>query len=82
MKPHLLLLALTPALLAEDWPMWGRDASRNMVGNAKDLPTEIATGEIDPDTEEVDLATAKNVLGAAKLGSQTYGNTTVAGGRV
>ena len=82
MKPHLLLLALTPALLAEDWPMWGRDASRNMVGNAKDLPTEIATGEIDPDTEEVDLATAKNVLWAAKLGSQTYGNTTVADGRV
>jgi len=82
MKTPLLLLALTPALLADDWPMWGRDASRNMVGNAKNLPTEIEAGEIDSDTEEVDLATAKNVLWAAKLGSQTYGNTTVADGKV
>lgn len=82
MKTPLLLLALTPALLAEDWPMWGRTADRNMVGNAKNLPTEIEAGEIDSETEEVDLSTAKNVIWAAKLGSQTYGNTTVADGRV
>ncbi|MGB1131417.1 MAG: pyrrolo-quinoline quinone, partial [Haloferula sp.] len=78
MKTPLLLLALTPALLADDWPMWGRTADRNMVGNAKNLPTEIEAGEIDSDTEEVDLKSAKNIVWASKLGSQTYGNTTVA----
>lgn len=82
MKTPLLLLALTPALLADDWPMWGRTADRNMVGNAKNLPTEIHAGEIDSDTEEVDLKSAKNIIWAAKLGSQTYGNTTVADGKV
>ena len=82
MKTPFLLLALTPALLANDWPMWGGTADRNMVGKANNLPTEINAGEIDPETEEVDLSSAKNVLWAAKLGSQTYGNTTVADGKV
>ena len=82
MKTPLLLLALTPALLADDWPMWGRTADRNMVGTAKNLPTAIEAGEIDSETEKVDLSSAKNILWAAKLGSQTYGNTTVADGRV
>src|SRR6185436_11602320 len=33
-------------------------------------------------TEEIDMATTKNVKWVAKLGSQSYGNTTVAGGKV
>ncbi|MEM1084871.1 MAG: PQQ-binding-like beta-propeller repeat protein [Verrucomicrobiota bacterium] len=76
----ILLTSLLP-LHAEDWPMWGRSADRNMVGNAKNLPVEVEVGEIGDD-EQVDLATAKNVLWAAKLGSQTYGNTVVADGKV
>jgi len=83
MKAPLYLLALaTPTLLADDWPMWGGQPSRNMVAEAENLPVEIEIGEIDPETEKVDLSAAKNVLWAAKLGSQTYGNTVVAGGRV
>ena len=67
---------------AEDWPMWGKDASRNMVGNAKDLPVDIHPGELDDDTEAAILKDAKNIKWAAKLGSQTYGNAVVAGGKV
>jgi outer membrane protein assembly factor BamB len=62
--------------------MWGGTPSRNMVANAKNLPTEINPGTINPENEEVDLAEAKNVLWVAKLGSQTYGNTVVGGGKV
>ncbi|MDE0836412.1 MAG: PQQ-binding-like beta-propeller repeat protein [Akkermansiaceae bacterium] len=81
---YLLALSATLALPthAEDWPMWGKDPSRNMVGNASNLPAEITAGEIDSETEQVDLKTAKNILWASKLGSQTYGNTTIADGRV
>jgi len=82
MKTPLILLTLSPVLLADDWPMWGNTPQRNMVGSAKDLPVEIDTGSIDPETEEADLSEAKNVLWAAKLGSQTYGNPVVADGRV
>ncbi|MGB6219653.1 PQQ-binding-like beta-propeller repeat protein [Haloferula sp.] len=80
---YLLALTATMALpsLAEDWPMWGRTPDRNMVGNASNLPTEINPGEIGDD-EQVDLSSAKNILWATKLGSQTYGNTVVADGRV
>ena len=81
MKTSLLLLALATPLIAEDWPMWGRTADRNMVGTATNLPTEINPGEIGDD-EQVDLSSAENILWAAKLGSQTYGNTVVADGRV
>lgn len=82
MKATLLLLALCPALQAQDWPMWGGTPSRNMVADAKNLPTEINPGTINPENEEVDLTEAKNVLWVAKLGSQTYGNTVVGGGKV
>ena len=36
-----------PASPGEDWPTWGRDSSRNMVGNAKNLPVEVNPGEMD-----------------------------------
>jgi outer membrane protein assembly factor BamB len=82
MKTTLILLSLATPLLAQDWPMWGGQPSRNMVGEAKNLPTEIEIGNIDPDTEKVDLSSAKNVLWAAKLGSQTYGNPVVGSGKI
>ncbi len=81
MKTSLLLLALTTPLIANDWPMWGGTPDRNMVGTASKLPTEINPGEIGDD-EQVDLTDSKNILWAVKLGSQTYGNTVVADGRV
>src|SRR5215210_3842410 len=53
-----------------DWPMWGGTPDRNMVSKAKGMPTSW------------DVKTKKNVKWVAELGSQTYGNITVAGGVV
>lgn len=75
--------ALTACSLnAADWPRWGRDASRNMYSPAKDLPADFDIGKFKKGTEEVDMATTKNIRWVAKLGSSSYGNTTVADGRV
>jgi outer membrane protein assembly factor BamB len=69
-----------PAL---DWPQWGgNDPGRNMFSPAKGLPSEFNPGKFKPGTEEVDLKTTKNVKWVAKLGSQSYGNATVAHGKV
>ena len=81
MKTSLFLLALATPLMANDWPMWGGTPDRNMVATAKNLPTDITVGVLDED-ENPDLATAKNVLWAVKLGSQAYGNPVVANGKV
>lgn len=67
---------------AADWPFWGRNASRNMVSGETGVPVAFEAGKYKGATEEIDLATTKNVKWVVKLGSQTYGNPTVAGGRV
>jgi outer membrane protein assembly factor BamB len=53
-----------------DWPMWGGTPDRNQVSNMKNVPTEW------------DVKTKKNIAWVADLGSQSYGNTVVAGGMV
>jgi outer membrane protein assembly factor BamB len=53
-----------------DWPMWGGTAIRNMVSDMRGLPTTW------------DIQTKKNVRWMATLGSQSYGNPVVAGGKV
>jgi len=53
-----------------DWPMWGGTPARNMVSDMKGLPTTW------------DVKTGKNVKWVAELGSQSYGNPTVADGVV
>lgn len=78
----LLLLAAAPAARAGDWPMWGHDATRNMACEETGLPTSFSTGEYVGASDELDPATAENVRWIARLGGQTYGNPTVAGGRV
>lgn len=68
---------------AQDWPQWGGNTKgRNMYSTAKGLPTSFDPGKFKRGTEEIDPATTKNIKWVAKLGSQTYGNTTVAAGRV
>ncbi len=83
----LFTLALGVASLvtvrAEDWPRWGgNDPGRNMYSPAKGLPDKFEPGKFKPNSEEVDLATTKNVKWVAKLGSQTYGNPVVANGKI
>ena len=64
-----------------DWTQWGgNDPGRNMYSPAKGLPDRFEPGKLKGET--FDPATAKNVKWIAKLGSQTYGNTTVSGGKV
>jgi outer membrane protein assembly factor BamB len=52
------------------WPMWGGTPDRNMVSNAKGLPSDW------------DVKTRKNIKWVAELGSQSYGNPVVANGMV
>src|SRR5690349_15228647 len=63
---------------ANDWPQWGGGPMRNMYSPEKNLPDRFEVGKINADTGEVDLKGSKNIKWVAKLGSQSYGNTTVA----
>jgi outer membrane protein assembly factor BamB len=74
--------ALSPRARAEDWPQWGGTLHRNMYSPAKGLPDRFDPGKLKAGTEQVDMATTKNVKWVAKLGSQSYGNTTVSQGKV
>ncbi|MCB9681668.1 MAG: PQQ-binding-like beta-propeller repeat protein [Alphaproteobacteria bacterium] len=62
--------------------MWGQGTSRNMVSTEKKAPKGFDPGAFQPGTETVDLSTTDGVKWVAKLGSQAYGNVTVAGGKV
>jgi outer membrane protein assembly factor BamB len=78
----LALGAITLTSSAADWPFWGGGASRNMVSTETGLTATWDAGRYKPSSEEIDMATTKNVKWIAKLGSQTYGNPTVSGGKV
>jgi hypothetical protein len=54
----------------KDRPMWGGTPNRNMVSTMKGLPLQW------------DVAKNADILWMASLGSQSYGNPVVAGGRV
>ena len=56
--------------LAGDWPMWGGRPDRNMVSDAMGIPAHW------------DLKTGKNIKWIAAIGSQSYGNPTISGGKV
>ena len=77
-----VLLVCAAVSVAKDWPSWGGGPSRNMVSpETASLPAEATIPE-PGDDDKIDPAKAKNLKWAARLGSQTYGNPTVAGGRV
>jgi outer membrane protein assembly factor BamB len=86
MKTPLLVSTLLTvgcvAAPAQDWPQWGRTQGRNMYSPMKGLPARFDPGRMKPGTDDVDLASTKNVKMVLKLGSQSYGNTTVAGGKI
>jgi outer membrane protein assembly factor BamB len=77
-----ITLAVPCFVIAADWPMWGRDSSRNKVSSETGIVSDFSSGEFKGNTEEIDMATTKNVKWVAKLGSQTYGNPTIAAGKV
>lgn len=61
-------------VVAGDWPMWGGTMSRNMFNATTGISLDF-----EPATDPKD---GKKLLWVATLGSQTYGNPVVAGGRV
>ena len=65
-----------------DWNQWGGSAQRNNTPVGHNIPTEWEIGEFDYRTGEWDPPGAKNIKWVARLGSQTYGNPVVAGGKV
>jgi len=50
-----------PAARADDWPQWGRDASRNMVSDEIGLPVSFDPGKTTPDGSAIDIPTTRNV---------------------
>jgi len=80
-----ILVTGSSLLRADDWPQWGRRDDRNMVSDEKGLPDTFEPGgtkKDDTGAYVVDMASTHNVKWAVRLGSQTYGNPTVAGGKV
>lgn len=75
-----LALLLPNAARADDWPMAGRDATRNAVSPEKDPPlwwqVELRNGQ-----GKV-TQPARNIRWSAKLGTHTKGEPIVAGGLV
>jgi len=67
---------------ANDWPQWGGTDARNMVSPEDGLPETFEPGKKSPNGGGIDPATTRNVRWTARLGTQTYGNPTVADGRV
>ena len=62
--------AVSGGITSGDWAMWGGTSARNMVNATTGI-------SLDFDAEE-----GTNVVWTAALGSQTYGNPIVAGGKV
>ncbi len=84
-KTTLTLIAVTlvaASLHAADWPQWGGENTRNMVSPETGLPVDIGPGKKIKGSEEVDMATTKNCLWVAKLGSQAYGTPNIANGKI
>jgi len=75
----LSLVALTPAL-AEDWPMFGRDRTRNAASPEKGAP---ADWQVEIKDEKTGATTkARNVLWSAKLGSISMGGPVISNGLI
>ncbi|MBA3973594.1 MAG: hypothetical protein C0504_05155 [Candidatus Solibacter sp.] len=65
-----LMMVLSAAGPAGDWPMWGGTPGRNMVGVMSNAPTNW------------NVETKENIRWVAALGSHAYGNPVVSGGMV
>jgi outer membrane protein assembly factor BamB len=71
-----------PTVKPGDWTQWGGTSLRNNTPVAEGIVTDWNPGEFDRRTGAWDAAKAKNIRWVAMLGSQTYGNTVVASGKV
>jgi outer membrane protein assembly factor BamB len=72
-----------PVLAKGDWNQWGGSSIRNNVPvvDKDSVPIDFFAGTFNRDTGEWNHD-GRNIDWVVQLGSQTYGNTVVAGGRV
>src|SRR5258708_6615570 len=75
-----VLLGVSAPAQAGDWPMWGRDATRNMVSPERNAPADWQVEVRD----KMGLVTkaARNVKWSARLGNCSLGTPVVANGLV
>src|SRR5215204_7524003 len=76
------MLCLLSSVSAADWPEWGGHPLRNMYSPEKGLPDDFGKIQFKSGTEDIDPKPAKNMKWAVKIGSQSYGNVTVAAGKI
>ena len=74
-----LIAGLSACAFAQDWTQWGGSQGRNMATPASPLPRAFEPGSQRTNPPQ---PPSKNVAWVARLGSETYGNPTVADGRV
>ncbi len=65
-----------------DWSQWGGSPTRNNVPPSVILPDDWDVGGFDRKTHAWKKDESRNIKWVAPLGSQSYGNAVVAGGRV
>jgi outer membrane protein assembly factor BamB len=65
-----------------DCNQWGGSSYRNNTPSATNIPTEWEVGDSFTNLGEWKLEETKNIKWSVELGSTTYGNPVVAGGRV
>ncbi|TWT88617.1 outer membrane biogenesis protein BamB [Pseudobythopirellula maris] len=71
----------TAQSVTKEWTQWGGDSARNNTPVGEGIATEWEVGDFDFRTGEWDPSSAENIKWASRLGSQTYGNVVVAGGK-
>lgn len=69
-------------LFAADWPMSGRDTTRNAVSDEKHPPLRWVVGDFDRKAMQWNDEKAKNIKWHARLGNFTFGSPIVANGQV
>jgi outer membrane protein assembly factor BamB len=74
--------AQNPTVKPGDWNQWGGTSLRNNTPVAEGIVTDWDPGKFDRKTGAWKPETAKNIKWVGALGSQTYGNTVVASGKV
>jgi len=79
----LTVTALGYSAHSDDWPTWGNGPGRNMVSKEKGIVTDFDAGKhTDPNTNDIDMKTTRNVRWVLTLGSSSYATPVVADGKV
>ncbi|MEX2316919.1 MAG: PQQ-binding-like beta-propeller repeat protein [Pirellulales bacterium] len=74
--------AATSDAITTEWNQWGGSPARNNTPVGKNIPSEWNHGGFDLRTGDWKRQGAKNMKWVAKLGSESYGNLAVSGGKI